>query len=431
MQRIEPTSISELMNFIEENWWDIKKGNYDIVIKEEWCSEVSERAISFLSEFCPSSEKLVFYENAHRVELAKDPNTPPEILARLANWPYHHLIGPAHLFVALNPNTPLETLTYLAKHPAETTRMAAAGNERATPEILEFLARDGAEAVRNMVTKNSNAPSRILSIISADKDPTDRARCCPHCKRDDIRFSGIHCEHCGQILPHGSKSSELFYSVFNISDLHKAIESFSTEVVDRPDVLERLRAPFDRALYLLQSAKDKCKQGDYEGAIGDSVAAFLAFPNLIKALRNIADCFYALGKDDDAMKYYKAVLLRDSQMKDIHFQLGMCYYGKGEDERAIREFETELKISGESSDLLMAFGSCYEGIGDDLYEAEKKREIVPGERASTQYFIMAREYYKKALSLDQSLVRNHAKMEHTRKRVSDIDTYLRSINALR
>ena len=100
-----------------------------------------------------------------RKDLARNPNTPPEILTILARDENLNV----RWRVARNPNTPPEILTILAQDKDEYVRWNVAQNPNTPPEILTILARDENYSVLWEVASNPNTPPEILTILARDK----------------------------------------------------------------------------------------------------------------------------------------------------------------------------------------------------------------------------------------------------------------------
>ena len=94
--------------------------------------------------------------NVDAIEVANNPNTPPEILAKLAD-------GGGILIrkvVANNPNTPPEILAKLADDEDWIVRSTVARNQNTPLEILAKLSEDEYVVVRRTVANNPNYSSR-------------------------------------------------------------------------------------------------------------------------------------------------------------------------------------------------------------------------------------------------------------------------------
>ena len=101
-----------------------------------------------------------------RGAVAKNPNTPREVLTALAGDEYVY----ARIAVAKNPNTPRETLTALARDKDEFVSRGVARNPNTPPEALIALAKYFDENTRIAVAGNPNTPREVLAALAKDKD---------------------------------------------------------------------------------------------------------------------------------------------------------------------------------------------------------------------------------------------------------------------
>ena len=112
-------------------------------------------------------EELAGDEEAKvRYEVAKNPNTPIDILTKLAEdensdvrWEVVH-----------NPNTPADILRELAEDKEWYVRYEVARNPNTTVDILRKLAEDEDWRARQAVADNSRTPVEILMKLAEDKD---------------------------------------------------------------------------------------------------------------------------------------------------------------------------------------------------------------------------------------------------------------------
>lgn len=105
-----------------------------------------------------------------------DPDTPPEVLARLAKDPKVTV----RRAVAWNPNTPPEVLAQLARDSNVGVRSGAARNPSTPSTTLIRLVRDPSKTVRYEVAWNPNAPPEALAQLANDPDPRIRCRVAEH-----------------------------------------------------------------------------------------------------------------------------------------------------------------------------------------------------------------------------------------------------------
>ena len=112
----------------------------------------------------------IFDEDSEvKQSIAKDPRTPADVLAQLANdencW--------VRSSVAENPNTPVDALMQLARDSYQGIRGSVAMNPNATDQIFEMLSKDYDIWVRKMVA--SHAKDRgLLEELAQDDDPEIR-----------------------------------------------------------------------------------------------------------------------------------------------------------------------------------------------------------------------------------------------------------------
>jgi 3-methyladenine DNA glycosylase AlkC len=96
-----------------------------------------------------------------RLEAARNPNTPQEILHQLATDEDCFVCA----WVAKNPNTPQKTLELLATDEDWFVRLCVANNLNITPETLQQLATDMSCAVRDFVAQNPNRNELIERLV--------------------------------------------------------------------------------------------------------------------------------------------------------------------------------------------------------------------------------------------------------------------------
>jgi hypothetical protein len=104
--------------------------------------------------------------------VAGNPNTPTQVLARLATD--HFSVIRRH--VAENPRTPAEVLRQLAKDQDMDVRLAVADNMHTPPDTLVLLATDSCVDVRYDLAENRHLPIKVLIELSNDENPYVRLR---------------------------------------------------------------------------------------------------------------------------------------------------------------------------------------------------------------------------------------------------------------
>jgi hypothetical protein len=102
-----------------------------------------------------------------RYNIAANPNTPPNVLAKMVEVEKNMLFIMEK--IAQNRNTPAETLSELAKN--EVLRECVAKNKNTSAETLTMLAEDGDPDVRKWVTRNPSATPALLEELGKDGEP--------------------------------------------------------------------------------------------------------------------------------------------------------------------------------------------------------------------------------------------------------------------
>ena len=98
--------------------------------------------------------------------MAENPNTPAEILEKLAadsEWGVRYM-------VAANPNTDPRVLSRLASDPTHYTRSRVAANPSAPTGTLETLAGDRSSVVRFAAATNPHTPVAVIEALAGDRD---------------------------------------------------------------------------------------------------------------------------------------------------------------------------------------------------------------------------------------------------------------------
>jgi len=137
----------------ERDALELKAGDQDPIVqlevaKNPYTLPATLQHLATLANFSREEWGLV------REAVAKNPNTPPDALARLSrDW-----IGDIREAVAKNPNTPPDALARLSEDGSGNIREAVARNHNTPPDILSRLAGDKSESVRVEVDQNPNTP---------------------------------------------------------------------------------------------------------------------------------------------------------------------------------------------------------------------------------------------------------------------------------
>ncbi|OLS14580.1 MAG: hypothetical protein RBG13Loki_1771 [Promethearchaeota archaeon CR_4] len=114
----------------------------------------------------PPETHTYLAEVANREAMARNNNTSPEILARLAG----NELKSVREDVARNKKTPPEVLARLAGDQNWRVRSGVAVNKSTPPEVLARLAEDEVLDVRRVVAVNKNTPPEVLARLASDTD---------------------------------------------------------------------------------------------------------------------------------------------------------------------------------------------------------------------------------------------------------------------
>ncbi|HEY9772857.1 MAG TPA: HEAT repeat domain-containing protein [Planktothrix sp.] len=104
--------------------------------------------------------------------VAGNPNTPKQVLARLATDESHEI----RRIVSENPKTGVDVLHKLAYDTHTDVRLAVAENRNTPSETLAILSKDDHVDVRYGVAENPHMPEQILFELCQDDNPYVRCR---------------------------------------------------------------------------------------------------------------------------------------------------------------------------------------------------------------------------------------------------------------
>lgn len=96
-----------------------------------------------------------------RIRVARNPSTPPEILAKLAEDPYVYVVTA----VAQNPNTPSDVLYSMAANSPKLVQSYIALNPNCPENIMQMFIDDNIEVVLENLAENPNVPENIMRQI--------------------------------------------------------------------------------------------------------------------------------------------------------------------------------------------------------------------------------------------------------------------------
>ena len=145
-------------------------GKIDQIIRSD-APKVPMSTITKLENGLISKSELIDLVSEEKDEttrqyIAKNKNTPPEALARLAYDDNYDVCS----LVAQNPNTSPETLVLLAKNKDGTVRYWVARNPNTSVATLALLAKDKDVNVRYRVAQNRKTPPASLALLAKDKN---------------------------------------------------------------------------------------------------------------------------------------------------------------------------------------------------------------------------------------------------------------------
>jgi hypothetical protein len=144
--------------------WMLDRKSYDTL--EETAQKVGES--NQIQARMSSNGLDVTTRTLHvRYIVAGNPNTPKEVLAKLAN----DVLESIRRRVAENPRTPVTSLVAMARDPDVDVRLSVAENANTPAEILEQLANDDSVDVRYGVAENPHIPVDLLQMLTNDENP--------------------------------------------------------------------------------------------------------------------------------------------------------------------------------------------------------------------------------------------------------------------
>ena len=194
MPVIEPTSIQDCIDFINNNEKEILDAVYDLKIRKQWIPELPEETKQFLLSHCNSS-KVVIGEHIQktkeagniltqlandveanvRIVAAQNQNTPPKILEQLAS----DYADQVRLAVARNPAVPISLMLQLSQDKKSEIRHAVSTNPAISLPIINRLSLDRSQSIRNTIENKASdvtTPTQLLETLSKCNNPVIRAR---------------------------------------------------------------------------------------------------------------------------------------------------------------------------------------------------------------------------------------------------------------
>ena len=124
MPQIKPTSVQDLLKFIEDHRSEIENRTYELIIESNWVPQISEDTLLFLIKHCPA---------IHRV-IASSMSTSPRVLEVLATRT--GTVAVARMDIASNLNTASRVLEVLSRDTEIVVRIAVASNLKGIVRLL-------------------------------------------------------------------------------------------------------------------------------------------------------------------------------------------------------------------------------------------------------------------------------------------------------
>lgn len=199
MPIIEPTSLEDCIEFVQQNESDIQNGIYDVKIKPAWVSTLPKEILENLLKHSTTSKAVVAKaihdpkqspmleklgqddEAAVRTAVAANIHTPVTTLQHLTE-DYFDEVREA---VAKNPNLPTHLLDELSQNKSSRIRLAVSNNPNMSLPILDRLFNDRSENVRKSILEITRKPSTtpaLLTMLSKCQHQTVRATVCENPK---------------------------------------------------------------------------------------------------------------------------------------------------------------------------------------------------------------------------------------------------------
>ena len=158
MPQIKPTSVQDLLKFIEDHRSEIENRTYELIIESNWVPQISEDTLLFLIKHCPATHSVI----------ASSMSTSLQVLEVFATRT--GTVAVARMDIASNLNTASRVLEVLSRD-TELVREAVASNPNTSSTVLDTLAKDEDRIVRKNVAFHRNTAKGVLKILSRDTCP--------------------------------------------------------------------------------------------------------------------------------------------------------------------------------------------------------------------------------------------------------------------
>ena len=150
-----------------ENKGSLSKNPLDAMAKhapDDAPDDQAARAARELEERSMDPDQFV------RRSVAEDPDTPPDVLARMSTDPNEYV----RRNVADNPGTPADVLARMSMDSAGLVRYEVSENPNTPASVLVKMSDDPDKNVRGAVADHPNTPLNVVEKLAHDEDPLVR-----------------------------------------------------------------------------------------------------------------------------------------------------------------------------------------------------------------------------------------------------------------
>lgn len=162
--------------------------------------------------------------------------------------------------------------------------------------------------------------------------------------------------------------------------------------------IEEENGNHERLLEILENLESICYlEKDYEGAIrfisrNNEICKMLGKnENLANNFHSMGNAYYNLGKDEDAISYYKAAmggfmeLSDNAKLVEVGLDLGETYSKNGDNDKALEILHVTLNMYKKEAYRLELIHRIYEEIGDIYYESDDYKKAAESYMAAAVY----------------------------------------------
>ena len=168
---------------------------------------------------------------------------------------------------------------------------------------------------------------------------------------------------------------------------------------------------------------------DYEMAISEYRLRLAEEPNDAQAQQRLADCLLVLGRDDEAMHYYRDALRNKAENAQLHFNLATIYERKALLDEAVVEYRQVLASTPENEEARQRLADIYTLRGSFAQALEQYKELI--KRRPTDPVVQlklargylnakdlpaAAEAYEATIKLDKDSIDAHRELANLQKK---------------